>query len=445
MSKSLSLICLVLSLGAALSVTGQRACWAQWGEPSAAEKEIEEALNSPTEVQFIETPLTDLIATLKALHEIEIQIDRRALDDVGVPADTPITRDIKGTSLRSALRLMLRDMELTYVILDEVLLITTTEEADVRPLVRVYPVGDLLGRQGESGGEPAACQSLIKAITTCVSPDTWENVGGAGSIATIPPGKPSSLIVMQSQRVHEEVADFLGNLRRAVEAKAGGEFHPVGGSPLTIRVEKAINEALESPTTMQFIETPLTDVLDYLSKEHAIEIQIDHRCLDDVGVSSYTPVTIDVKGVSLRSALRLILHQLDLTYMFRDEVLLITTPEEAEIMLATRIYPLDHLVAGRREAAESARSYHDDLVETITSLIAPETWANVGGLGDLTVLRLGALEALIVMQTRDVHDDVAGFLSRPEFRHPDSRDPEGPRRQRSRRESRRRDAARGSR
>jgi len=445
MSKCLSLMCALLSLGAALSITQQRACGAEWGEPSAAGKRIEEVLKSETELQFIETPLKAVIATFKAYHEIEIQIDRRALDDVGVPVDTPITRDIKGVSLRSALRLMLHELDLTYVIRDEVLLITTPEEAEIIPLVRVYPVDDLVGRQGESGGEQAGCESLIQAIKTCVLPDTWENVGGAGSIATIPPGKPSSLIVKQSQRVQEEVADFLGNLRRAVEAKAGGEMRPVGGSPRTAGAEKVIAKALESPMKSQFIETPLQDVLDTLSDEYKIEIQIDQRALDDVGVPSDTAVTIDVKGVTLRSGLRLILHQLDLTYMFRDEVLLTTTPEEAEMVVATRIYPLDHLVAGRREAAQSDRSYHSDLVETMTSVIAPETWSGVGGPGDLTVLRLGALEALVVMQTRDVHDDVEGFWLRPEFRQPDSPEPEDPRRQRSRRASRRRDAARGSR
>lgn len=436
MCKSLSLICAVLALGAALSITQQRACGSEWGEPSAAGKRIAEELKSPTELQFIETPLTDIIATFKDFHEIEIQIDRRALDDVGVPVDAPITKDLKGISLRSALRLMLRDLDLTYLIADEVLLITTREQSDSRLLVRVYPVGDLVGRQSEQGGEQVACDSLIEALTTCVVPRSWKNAGGRGSITLIPPGKPSSLIVRQSQRVHEEITDFLGNLRRAVEAKAGGEIRPVGGSPLTAGAEKRIAEELKSPTEFQFIETPLQNVIATIKAYHEIEIQIDQRALDDVGVPSDTAVTIDVKGVSLRSALRLILRRLDLTYMFRDEVLLITTPEEAEMVVDTRIYPLDDLVAGRREAARSDRSYHDGLVQTITSLIIPECWAGVGGAGYLTVLRLGALEALVVMQTSDVHAEVEGFLSRPEFRGPDSPEPGGVDRQRSRRTSR---------
>ncbi|NQT12542.1 MAG: VWA domain-containing protein, partial [Planctomycetes bacterium] len=109
-----------------------------------AEQRIAAELKAPTELQFIETPLQDVMETLKDYHEIEIQIDQRALDDVGVPADTPITKDLKGISLRSALRLMLRELDLTYVIEDEVLLITTPEEAEMRLSTKVYPVADLV-------------------------------------------------------------------------------------------------------------------------------------------------------------------------------------------------------------------------------------------------------------------------------------------------------------
>ncbi len=74
-------------------------------------------------MEFIETPLQDVIDFLKDFHQIEIQIDQKSLDDVGIGTDTPITRNLKGITLRSALRLLLRDLDLTYLIRDEVLLI----------------------------------------------------------------------------------------------------------------------------------------------------------------------------------------------------------------------------------------------------------------------------------------------------------------------------------
>ena len=56
-------------------------------------------------------------------------MDRRALDDAGIPSDTPITRSIKGVTLRSALNLWLDELDLTYVVQNGVLKITTKAEA----------------------------------------------------------------------------------------------------------------------------------------------------------------------------------------------------------------------------------------------------------------------------------------------------------------------------
>jgi hypothetical protein len=109
-----------------------------------AEKRIEDALKSPTQLEFVETPLSDVIDYLKDYHGIEIQVDKKALDDVGIGTDTPVTKNLKGISLKSALRLLLKEMSLTYIIENEVLLITTPEEADSKLVTKVYPVADLV-------------------------------------------------------------------------------------------------------------------------------------------------------------------------------------------------------------------------------------------------------------------------------------------------------------
>jgi hypothetical protein len=108
--------------------------------------------------------------------------------------------------------------------------------------------------------------------------------------------------------------------------------------------EQAIFKALDDTTIMEFIETPLVDVIEVLKDSHKIPIEIDIKALDDVGLSTDVPVTRNLKGITLRSALRLMLREMDLTYVIRDEVLLITTPEEAESKLTTKVYPVADLV-----------------------------------------------------------------------------------------------------
>lgn len=111
--------------------------------------------------------------------------------------------------------------------------------------------------------------------------------------------------------------------------------------PAEIRIDKALKET----TSLSFIATPLQDVVDYLKDLHQIEIQIDVRALADGGMDTQSPVDIQLEGVSLRSALRLMLSRMDLAYIIKDEVLLITTPEIAVHHIVTRVYPVDQLVS----------------------------------------------------------------------------------------------------
>ncbi|MBM4094015.1 MAG: VWA domain-containing protein, partial [Planctomycetes bacterium] len=107
--------------------------------------------------------------------------------------------------------------------------------------------------------------------------------------------------------------------------------------------EKRIYDALLEETILEFDEAPLSEVVDYLKTARNIPIVIDKRALDDVGLGTDTPVTISLAGITLRSALKIMLKELDLTYVIRDEVLKITTPEEAENELITKVYPVGDL------------------------------------------------------------------------------------------------------
>ena len=66
------------------------------------------------------------------------------MEDAGAATDTAVTKNLKGITLRSALKLLLSTLDLTYIIKDEVLLITTPEKANAELLTRVYPVADLV-------------------------------------------------------------------------------------------------------------------------------------------------------------------------------------------------------------------------------------------------------------------------------------------------------------
>lgn len=105
--------------------------------------------------------------------------------------------------------------------------------------------------------------------------------------------------------------------------------------------ETKIWAALDEPTELNFVEQPISDVVDYLKARHEIEIQLDAKALTDAGVSTDTPITRSIKGITLRSALNLLLSELDLTYLVRNGVLMVTSNIEAESMNTT--HPLLNL------------------------------------------------------------------------------------------------------
>ena len=73
---------------------------------------------------------------------------------------------------------------------------------------------------------------------------------------------------------------------------------------------------------------------------------MDGRALEDIGLSEEEPITLDLNQISLGSFLRLLLRDLDLTYMVQDEVLLITS-QEAEVQdLIVRTDPMNSLLVG---------------------------------------------------------------------------------------------------
>ena len=222
---------------------------------SPAERKIEQALASPTELEFIETPLEDAISYLSDYHEIPIRIDRKALEEIGVGQDSTVTERLRGISMGSALTLMLRELELTYLIENEVLSITTIEAAQTRLTTKVYPVTDLLTRSDRpDGGDPADFDTMIELITATVAPETWDEAGGPGSIRGVALRNVQTLVVSQTYHGHRRIAALLDELRRVT----GAEPSPAGPAAVPA-IEPAVRSAAheeEQPASVDPFDKP---------------------------------------------------------------------------------------------------------------------------------------------------------------------------------------------
>ncbi len=124
--------------------------WAQ--TPGANVSKIEAALSQISTAEFIEEPLEHAADYFSEFHDIGIQIDRRALEDIGLDEQEPITVSADGIRFESLLGLILEPHGLTWTVQHESLVITTLQEARNAVSTRIYLLDDLLKQAGSDRG-----------------------------------------------------------------------------------------------------------------------------------------------------------------------------------------------------------------------------------------------------------------------------------------------------
>lgn len=387
--------------------------------------EVEQRLQEKTTLELHDVPLADAVDIIATEHRLPMFLDRSALLDAGIDGAAPLSANYRNVSLGKALELMLREWDLTFVVGEGAVLITTREEAEQRIEPRVYSVYDLVevpdwlvppGTR-PAGGADVDFDSLIALLTRTVHSESWDAVGGPGTLREL---RPDLLVVTQTGEVHQEIADLLETLRRVPPAgeqkpnyrepeatvhQVGPSLHVGGESEDYSRIRSKLN----APTAIEMFDVPLADAMQEIGRLHDLPILIDRPSLADAGVDAGMPITAQYRGVRLRDALDYLLDEYDLTYLIDDEVLLITTPEEAEMRLTLRVYPVIDLVRMRAGEGERLSMDFDSLVSLLQSSVDYTTWDEVGGPGSLSPFPQRA--ALVVRQTQRTQAEIEDLLT----------------------------------
>ena len=164
--------------------------------------------------------LLDLEDWLSQRAKLPVRLDWRALEEMGLDAETPLpANQVEGGGLRAALTELLDDTDLAVIIKHGALTITSEDVASENLVIGFYP----LPTQIDAGN----LQPLIDLIQSTVAADTWDTVGGPAAIRAAE--EANALVVSQTIEVHAEI---LAIMSREFDADlVPGEGRPDGQVP----------------------------------------------------------------------------------------------------------------------------------------------------------------------------------------------------------------------
>lgn len=181
-------------------------------------------------------------------------------------------------------------------------------------------------------------------------------------------------------------------------------------------LESVVRTALDHRVESEFVDLDLEIALAILSDECDVPIRLDRNIIPEARSRGRIRVTVQPSRARLQTVLDLMFEPLDLDYVIRDDILLVTTRHVAEEYVATKVYDVADLGPFPDVFGSSG---DDPLVEVIANTIAPTTWEEVGGPGSIRRfasfvstehgMRLN-VDALVVSQTWRVHRQIESLL-----------------------------------
>jgi hypothetical protein len=169
--------------------------------------------------------------------------------------------------------------------------------------------------------------------------------------------------------------------------------------------------ALQRRVSVRFEHEPLSEVVKELSARSGVNLLVDPSGLRDEGVAQETEISVTASDVRLATLLDQILTPLHLDFAVTNEVVRITGRKRAKGEIVSVSYPIRDL-AMRLENSRNVPDAEEaaNLIETITTTLAQDTWEERGGPGSVTFSEKSI--SLVVRQTQDVQREVLGMLNK---------------------------------
>ena len=191
----------VAGLMAALRKHGRRTFIA---DPPIHQK-MKDKMTTIISVKFDETPLNQAIRVLADKSKIDIRLHQASLQKIRVRDRQPVSLTLENRKLSTVL---LSDLNLTLILRDGVIWVTSEGEAKRFLKTAMFDVRDLCQDETES-------EALSEAIESQTTESSWSDEGDDDS-GTIVFLKPGIMVVRQTENCLDQISNLLDIYRKAL-------------------------------------------------------------------------------------------------------------------------------------------------------------------------------------------------------------------------------------
>jgi hypothetical protein len=356
-------------------------------------------------------PLETVMAQISLKTGFPIWIEEGNLDDAGIPIDEPISIRMKDTPVARLLERIGFDLDLTWIVANEKIVITTNDIAndpakmtqqvsDVEKLFKwfVSHSADLNAstaaqfRQSSVASRKDAVSesvdSFLNLIMSPISVDFEVNDGEGGSLSLA----GGQLISTANPVGHRTIEDLLRIWKNLISQPPTKRVYVVNERGFGAPENPSVWKKLEEPIKVAYQDAPLKLVGEELSKRTGIPIVFCQIALEDAGVPMDEPITWDSQG-SFYGALRAILDPLDLDFWVCDGEIIIATRD----IVACTPFPAIYDVRDLKELLT-----RDEILNSIETV---DRWDEY----DAQFHEIGGL--VFIVQTQHVHCRIARLLN----------------------------------
>lgn len=271
---------------------------------SPAEQDIKRKLSMPVDINYRNRALGEVMSDLSAYTNIPIVLDPRALAEMRVTTDSPVTLELsKAISLQSALNLILAEYELSYVIQNDVLNITSISAKRSMVYPKTYRVTDLVTpipnfaasyEDGLAGALRAAHQMTTRQSDVQIMPVSMADLANRGQANNSPHAMNPN---MMGQYASMGAQGGFGPGNSMGGARGGGSFADFQSLIDLIQTTVVPDtwEALGGPSTMSPYPQNLSLVISTTSEVHDQITEL----LESLRRLQNLQVTIEVRFITL--------------------------------------------------------------------------------------------------------------------------------------------------